>query len=100
LLRGKRSSSSARGGIYSKDQCTFDFQEPYLRAVLGFVGMDNIRVVRIEGGAMGEAALARGIDNARAQQIKSCANCCADKPAKARRGMTTGCCLSRFWPAC
>jgi FMN-dependent NADH-azoreductase len=45
----------------------FDFQEPYLRAVLGFIGMDDIRVVRIEGVAKGEAALARGVHSARAQ---------------------------------
>jgi FMN-dependent NADH-azoreductase len=69
LLRGKKVILVlARGGIYSKGPMqAFDFQEPYLRAVFGFIGMDDIRVVRIEGVAMGEAALARAIDNARAQ---------------------------------
>ena len=69
LLRGKQLILVlARGGIYSEGPMqAFDFQEPYLRAVFGFIGMDDIRVVRIEGVAMGEAALARGVDSARAQ---------------------------------
>ena len=69
LLRGKKVILVlARGGIYSEGPMqAFDFQEPYLRAVLGFLGMDDIHVVRIEGVARGEAALAHAIDNARAQ---------------------------------
>ena len=42
----------------------FDFQEPYLRTVLGFIGMTDIEVVRLEGLALGDeaarAALASG----------------------------------------
>jgi FMN-dependent NADH-azoreductase len=69
LLRGKQLILVlARGGIYSEGPMqAFDFQQPYLSAVFGFIGMDDIRVVRIEGVAMGEAALARGVDSARAQ---------------------------------
>ena len=30
----------------------FDFHEPYLRAVLGFIGITDVDVVRVEGVAM------------------------------------------------
>jgi len=69
LLRGKKVTFVlASGGIYSEGPMrAFDFQEPYLRAVFSFIGMDDIRVVRIEGVALGEAALARAVAKAHAQ---------------------------------
>src|SRR6266571_2160237 len=48
----------------------FDFQEPYLRAVLGFIGITNVRVVRVEGMAMGEQALKNAMASAKAQSEK------------------------------
>jgi FMN-dependent NADH-azoreductase len=36
---------------------SFDFQEPYLRAVLGFIGITDVEVIRVEGVALGEQAL-------------------------------------------
>jgi len=58
----------ARGGIYSEGPMrAFDFQETYLRAVLGFLGMTDVQVVRVEGVAMGEAALRRAVESANAQ---------------------------------
>ena len=46
--------ASSRGGIYSQGPAaTMDFQEPYLRTVLGFFGITDIEVVRAEGVAMG-----------------------------------------------
>ncbi|AZR34550.1 FMN-dependent NADH-azoreductase [Xanthomonas vasicola] len=48
LASGKRIIiASARGGIYAEP--TNDFQEPYLRQVFGFLGIDDISVVRAEG---------------------------------------------------
>ncbi|AZR23345.1 FMN-dependent NADH-azoreductase [Xanthomonas vasicola] len=48
LAGGKRIIiASARGGIYAEP--TNDFQEPYLRQVFGFLGIDDISVVRAEG---------------------------------------------------
>ncbi|QOY21461.1 FMN-dependent NADH-azoreductase [Xanthomonas citri] len=48
LAGGKRVIiASARGGLYADP--TNDFQEPYLRQVLGFLGIDDIRFVRAEG---------------------------------------------------
>ncbi|WP_017171419.1 FMN-dependent NADH-azoreductase [Xanthomonas phaseoli] len=48
LAGGKRVIiASARGGIYAEP--TNDFQEPYLRQVLGFLGINDISFVRAEG---------------------------------------------------
>jgi FMN-dependent NADH-azoreductase len=56
---------TASGGIYSEGPAqTMNFQETYLRAVLGFIGLTDVAVVRAEGLAMGEpsveAALSQG----------------------------------------
>jgi len=43
----------ASGGVYSNGQMkAFDFTEPYLRAVLGFLGITDVDVVRVEGVAI------------------------------------------------
>ena len=46
---------SSRGGIYSKENglAAIDHQEPYLRAVFGFLGVTDIEFVRAEGVNMG-----------------------------------------------
>lgn len=52
LAKGKRVViASSRGGIYSEGTSgvAVDFQEPYLRAVLGFIGITDIEFVRAEG---------------------------------------------------
>ena len=64
LVTGKRVIIvSASGGIYSGANAAFDFQVPWLRSMLGFLGMTNVEVIRVEGTALGpqaaEAALAR-----------------------------------------
>jgi FMN-dependent NADH-azoreductase len=56
---------TASGGVYSEGAAqTMNFQETYLRAVLGFIGLTDVAVVRAEGLAMGEpsvdAALSQG----------------------------------------
>lgn len=44
----------SRGGVYSEGPgAAADFQEPYLRHLLGFLGLDDVRVVRAEGVALG-----------------------------------------------
>jgi FMN-dependent NADH-azoreductase len=47
--------ASTRGGIYSGDapSAVNDFQEPYLRAVFRFIGVEEIEIVRAEGLAYG-----------------------------------------------
>ncbi|MBB5684877.1 FMN-dependent NADH-azoreductase [Sphingobium boeckii] len=56
----------ARGGVYSEGPMqAYDFQEPYLRAVLGFIGIADLRILLVEGIAYGpdavEAAVAAAI---------------------------------------
>ena len=43
----------------------YDFQEPYLRAVLSFLGMTDIEVVRIEGVALGDDAVRSAVTSAK-----------------------------------
>ena len=47
--------ASSRGGLYApgKPQQANDFQETYLRATLGFIGLEDIDIVRAEGLAYG-----------------------------------------------
>jgi len=47
--------ASARGGLYSPGMpyAAFDFQERYLRAVFGVIGIPEIEIVRAEGLALG-----------------------------------------------
>jgi len=48
---------STRGGVYSEGPMKMmDYQETYLRAVLGFIGLSDISFVRAEGVAMGPEA--------------------------------------------
>jgi FMN-dependent NADH-azoreductase len=49
---------TARGGVYSNGApaAVFDFQEPYLRALLGFLGLTDVTFVHFEGLAMGPEA--------------------------------------------
>ena len=39
---------ATRGGQYTGDAKMFDFQEPYLRAIFGFVGISNIEFIKAE----------------------------------------------------
>ncbi len=56
LAKGKRVIiASSRGGAYPEGSPmrALDFQEPYLTAVLHFIGIDDITFVRAEGVAIG-----------------------------------------------
>ncbi len=42
--------ASSRGGVYSTGAIqSMDFQEPYLKTILGFMGLTNVSFVRAEG---------------------------------------------------
>lgn len=59
LLKGKKVFVlTARGGVYSNGGpvAVLDFQEPYLRAALGFLGLTDVTFVHFEGLAMGSEA--------------------------------------------
>jgi FMN-dependent NADH-azoreductase len=71
LATGKRVVIvAATGGIYSGDNAGFDFQLPWLKAVLGFLGMTDVEVIRVEGTAFGaeaaDKAVASGVAHGRA----------------------------------
>ena len=51
LVKGKKIYvAMASGGVYSEGPMTsYDFVPPYLKAVLGFLGMTDVTVQRVEG---------------------------------------------------
>lgn len=68
LIKGKKVYLAVTtGGVYSSGPMTSaDFVAPYLKAVLGFVGLTDVVVNRAEGFAMPDLqadALQKGIDN-------------------------------------
>ncbi len=68
LVTGKRVIVvSASGGIYSGDNAAFDFQVPWLRNMLGFLGMTDVEVIRVEGTAYGPEAADKALERATVQ---------------------------------
>lgn len=69
LLKGKKVFVvTARGGVYSDGPAAaFDFQEPYLRTVLGFLGLNDVTFVHLEGLKISPEAAASGLARARAK---------------------------------
>ncbi len=56
--------ASSRGGMYTEGPAVgYDFQEPYLKTLFGFLGIHNVSVVRAEGVSMGEAALEKALSS-------------------------------------
>ena len=60
--------ASTRGGMYSTSEAgqAMEHQESYLKVIFGFFGITDVRIVRAEGLAMGDAAKASAIESARA----------------------------------
>lgn len=60
--------ASTRGGAYSTSEGgqAMEHQESYLKVVFGFFGITDVRIVRAEGLAMGDAPKAAAISAARA----------------------------------
>jgi FMN-dependent NADH-azoreductase len=66
LLKGKTVHVAlTRGGVY-RDTAA-DTQVPYLKLVLGFLGMTDVRFVYAEGLGMGDEAVAKAFADAEAQ---------------------------------
>ncbi len=68
LLKGKKVFIvTGRGGIYSGESPArgLDFQEPYLRAILGFLGLDDVTFIHVEGLAISPESAAGGLARAR-----------------------------------
>jgi FMN-dependent NADH-azoreductase len=66
LLKGKKTVVIlSRAGFYSEGPgAAMDGQEPYLRAMLGFVGLDDVTWIRAEKLAFGPEAAAQAIEDA------------------------------------
>jgi FMN-dependent NADH-azoreductase len=68
LLRGKKVYVAAsRGGLYANGgpAAAMDFQEPYLRAMLGFLGLSDVTFLYAEGQSISPDAAAAGMRKAR-----------------------------------
>ncbi len=62
---------SSRGGLYSTGPMSaMDFQENYLKSVLGFLGVTDILIIRAEGVAYGPDAAKAAIESAKAEIAK------------------------------
>ncbi|MBL0419948.1 NAD(P)H-dependent oxidoreductase [Ramlibacter sp. AW1] len=72
--------ASSRGGAYAGTpiEAVLDHQESYLKAVFGFFGITDVRIVRAEGVSMGEAAKADALAQARVQ-IRSLTDAAANQ---------------------
>jgi len=69
LLAGKRVIViESRGGLYSEGPAqAIDFQEPYLRHLLGFVGITDVTFVRAEKIGYGPEARTAALESAKTQ---------------------------------
>lgn len=58
--------ASSRGGVYSTNEAmqALDHQESYLKVVLGFFGITDVRIVRAEGLGLGPDAVAAAFASA------------------------------------
>jgi len=71
LVKGKTVVvASTRGGVYSTSEIgqSLDHQESYLKTVLGFIGITDVKIVRAEGVSMGPEGKAKALASA-AQDI-------------------------------
>jgi FMN-dependent NADH-azoreductase len=68
LLKGKRVFvASSRGGFYAAGPAKpMDFQEPYLRTMLGFLGLTDVTFIHAEGQNVSAEAAAEGLRKAHA----------------------------------
>ncbi|MBU1361684.1 MAG: FMN-dependent NADH-azoreductase [Gammaproteobacteria bacterium] len=74
--------ASTRGGVYSTTEAgrATEHQESYLKTIFGFMGVTDVRFVRAEGVAMGDAAKAAALGAARAE-IRAVAGSAANQDA-------------------
>jgi FMN-dependent NADH-azoreductase len=70
LLKGKKTYVAlARGGIYRNTGN--DSQVPYLKTVLGFIGLTDVQFIYAEGLNMGPEAAAQGFAEADADMARA-----------------------------
>ena len=61
LLKDKKAIIliSSAGDYSAAPVSSMDFVEPYVRAIMGFMGITDVTVIKADGSAMGEAGIAR-----------------------------------------
>jgi FMN-dependent NADH-azoreductase len=66
LMKGKKAYVvMASAGIYSDGPTkAIDFASPYIRHMLGFIGITEVEFIRVEGLAFGEDAAQKAINGA------------------------------------
>ena len=66
LIKGKKAYIVvARGGVYSQGPMQpYNFQDTYLRTVLGFIGVSDVEVISVEGVAFGPDAAEKAFASA------------------------------------
>ena len=62
----------ARGGVYAGAGKAVDFQLPYLKSVLGFLGMTDVEVLEVDGTAYGPEAAEKAVAAANAKLHAQC----------------------------
>jgi Acyl carrier protein phosphodiesterase len=69
LVKGKKAYIiSSRGGVYSEGPAAhMEHQESYLLAVLGFIGVTDVQIIRAEGVALGEEVKHKALRGAEAK---------------------------------
>lgn len=69
LVRGKKAYFVlARGGVYTQGPMqAYNFQDTYLKAALGFIGITDVEVIAIEGVAFGPEAAEKAVSTALAR---------------------------------
>lgn len=74
LVKGKQVIIvAARGGVYSQGPASaLDFQVPYLKSVLGFIGLTDAEVIEVEGTAYGPDAAEKAVAAATAKLHGEC----------------------------
>ncbi|MBF1999924.1 MAG: FMN-dependent NADH-azoreductase [Synechococcales cyanobacterium C42_A2020_086] len=68
LVEGKKALViTAEGGVYrpGSPAADYNFHEPYLRAILGFMGITDVNVIHADGLAMGDEARSKSLAEAR-----------------------------------
>ncbi len=75
----------SRGGVYGEGTPAFsaDFQVPYLRHMLGFIGLKNVTVIEADKQAFGPDAAQQSVDNAVKKLSALTENCNAQLAASA-----------------
>ena len=69
LLKGKKAYVVvARGGVYSQGPMqAYNFQDTYLKTILGFIGITDVEVIAVEGVAFGPEAAEKAVSGALAR---------------------------------